>query len=228
MGSNMQLTERSYGGKLFRPRPEVLIADDKSFMVIATPWGPRRMAQMFIEKIATEMQNTVADPDLTMVAASVDYMNDKENSLRMALLKIHEDLREEFNAESLTSGLEIFCLLRNQKKVSWYQLGSPFVAILRDSVLTPLHNPLDLSFDYSDKKTLAPLPRQLFGISQQIHLEQGSFLQKDNDRLLLIARSSVPSEVVSLAPQEVSLETVTQLLAKNNAEQPFWLALLNL
>jgi hypothetical protein len=224
----MQLTERSYGGKLFRPRPEIFVSEDKSFLVIATPWGSRRMAQLFIEKIGAEMQNTTADPDLTVVASSVDFLNDKENSLRRALLAAHEDMREEFNSESLSSGLEIFCLLRHQKKVSWYQLGAPFVSILRDHLAVPLHNPLDLSFDHSQQTTLAPLPRQLFGISQQIHIEHGSFLQKPNDRLLLIARSFVPSEVVSLRPEEVSLDHVTELLAKDNAEQPFWLALVNL
>ena len=225
----MQLTERSYGGKIFRPRPRIFLSDDKNLLVIATPWGPRRMADVFLERIAGEAQNPLSDPDLTILSTSNDIFNERENRLRLGLLNLHDDLREEFNSETLTSGLEILCLLRTHNKLCWFQVGAPFVGLVRDSHHLPLYHPVDLSFDHSTAdKILPPLPRNLFGFSSFSSLEQGHFMQKPGDRLLLISRSYVPQAVFSLPGEEMSLDSVTQLLAKDHEDQPFWLGLINL
>lgn len=226
MGFKMQLQERSYGGKLFRPRPEIFVSDDKKLFVLATPWGPRKMAQAFIEKLSTELQDLTIDPDRTFFSLPLDTLSEQENRLRLALLSIHEDLREDFNSEDLTSGLEIFCLFREEKRVSWFQIGSPFVAILRGSQCLPLCHPLDLSFDHSTTTTLPPLPKELYGLSQHLSMMHGNFLQKRGDQLLFIARSYVPYETFQLPSREMSLEKLTQILSQENVDQPFWLGLL--
>ncbi len=225
----MKLTERSYGGKIFRPRPRTFLSDDKNLLVIATPWGPRRMADVFLERIASEAQNPLSDPDLTILSTSNDIFNERENRLRLGLLSLHEDLREEFNAETLTSGLEILCLLRTHNKICWFQVGAPYLGLMRTPQHLPLYHPVDLSFDHSTpEKILPPLPRNLFGFSSHSSLEQGHFMQKPGDRLLLISRSYVPQSVFSLNTEDVSLDTVTQHLAQDHEEQPFWLGLIHL
>lgn len=224
----MRLQERSYGGKLFRPRPEIFISDDKKIFLLVTPWGPRRMAQLFIEKIQAELQDSTVDPDRTVVALSVDTMSEAENRLRLTLLSIHEDLREEFNNDTLTAGLEVLCLVKDDKKISWFQVGSPFFAILRDSHMLPIHHPLDLSFDHSKEATLPPLPKELLGLSQNINLEHGSFLHRKEDQILMIARSFVAPEVFSLPVTEMTLDRITQILAQDNVDHPFWLGFLDL
>jgi hypothetical protein len=224
----MELTERSYGGKLFRPRPEVFISDDKKLFIMATPWGPRKMAQAFIDKVTSELQDFSVDPDHTIYSMPSDTMSEKESRLRLVLLSLHEDLREEFNNENLSSGLEILCLLKDGKKISWFKIGAPFLAMLRTNHLLPLHHPLDLSFDHSTTETLPPLPKQLYGLSQNINLEQGSFLHRKGDRLLLVSRSHVPFRTFELPPDEMNLENLTLSLANDNVDQPFWLGLLAL
>ncbi len=224
----MVLSERSYGGKLFRPRPEVFISDDKKLFIMATPWGPRRMAQVFIEKVTSELQDFSVDPDHTVFSLPSDTMSEKESRLRLVLLSLHEDLREEFNSETLSSGLEILCMLKDDKKISWFKIGAPFLAVLRSSQLLPLHHPVDLSFDHSTTETLPPLPKQLYGLSQNISLEHGNMLHKKGDRLLLVSRSYVPFQTFDIQANDMDLENITLSLAQDNAEQPFWLGFLAL
>lgn len=225
----MQLSERSYAGKIFRPRPQIFLSEDKNLLVIATPWGPRRMADVFLEKIASEAQSPLSDPDLTILSSFNDIFNERENRLRLGLLSLHEDLREEFNGEALTSGLEILCLLRTHNKICWFQVGAPFLGLMRTTQHLPLYHPVDLSFDHSTpEKVLPPLPRNLFGFSSYLSMEQGHFMQTPGDRLLLISRSYVPQSVFALNTTDISLDSVTQLLSKDHQEQPFWLGLIDL
>jgi hypothetical protein len=224
----MEFTERSYGGKLFRPRPEVFVSDDKKLFIVATPWGQRRIAEVFINRVTSELQDFSVDPDHTIFSVPSDTLSEKENRLRLVLLALHEDLREEFNSETLNSGLEILCLLREGKKISWFKIGAPFFAIIRGSHLLPLHHPVDLSFDHSTTETLPPLPKQLYGLSQHSSLEHGNWLHTKGDRLLLVARSYVPLQTLQIPPDEMNLESITLSLANENQEHPFWLGLLTL
>ncbi len=224
----MDFSERSYGGKLFRPRPEVFISDDKKLFIVATPWGQRRMAQVFIERVNSELQDFSVDPDNTVFSLPSDTLSEKENRLRLVLLSLHEDLREEFNAESLSSGLEIFCLLKDEKKISWFKIGAPFLAVLRSSQILPLNHPVDLSFDHSTTETLPPLPKQLYGLSQHSSIEYGNLLHRSGDRLLMVARSYVPLTSLATPTESITLDTLTLSLAKDNEDHPFWLGLLEL
>ncbi len=224
----MDFNERSYGGKLFRPRPEVYISDDKKLFIVATPWGQRRIAQVFVERVTSELQDFSVDPDHTVFSMPSDTLSEKENRLRLVLLSLHEDLREEFNSEALTSGLEILCILKDENKISWFKVGAPFLAVLRATQILPLHHPVDLSFDHSTTETLPPLPKQLYGLSQQSSLEHGNLMHREGDRLLMVARSYVPFSTLLIKPDEMNLDNITLSLANDNEDQPFWLGLLEL
>lgn len=224
----MQFHERSYGGKLFRPRPEIFLSDDQKILILATPWGPRPMAQAFIEKVQTEMQDSNLDPDRTMIGLPLDTLSEEENRLRLALFSIHEDLRDEYNADSLTAGLEIFCLIKGKKKLSWFQVGGSFLAVQRAQLLYPLRHSLDLSFDHSKTHILPPLPKELYGLSQQVSLNHGSLLYQKKDRLFFIERSYIPSQFFQTPPENLNIEAVTQLMASENPEHPFWIGQLTI
>ncbi len=224
----MEINERSYGGKLFRPRPEIFISDDKKLFILATPWGQKRMAQVFIERVTSELQDFSVDPDHTVYSLPSDTLSEKENRLRLVLLSLHEDLREEFNSEALTSGLEILCLLKDGKKLSWFKIGAPFLAIMRATKILTLHHPVDLSFDHSTNQTLPPLPKQLYGLTQHSSLEHGNLLCQKGDRLLMVSRSYVPPQTLHLTPDKMDLDSLTLSLATDNEDQPFWIGLLSL
>ncbi len=223
----MQLQERSYGGQLFRPRPEVFFSDDRRLCIVATPWGPAQAAKDFIDLVSQQMRDADNDPDKTVVFLKMDSLDLQENRLRMAILSAHEDIRDKYNDDGLSAGLEILCLIKNDKKVTWFQLGAPFTSILRHNTIIPIHHPIDLSFDFSRNKVLPPLPKDLIGLPSHVHLEMGSFRADKDDRLMLISRSYVPHSLFLQEPAQITLESITKTLSEDHQDHPFWVGLLS-
>jgi hypothetical protein len=145
----------------------------------------------------------------------------------MAIMTAHEDIRDKYNDDSASAGLEIFCLIRTEKKVTWFQLGAPFTSILRENKIIPIHHPLDLSFDYSRTRVLPPLPKDLLGLQNFVNLEMGSFRAAHDDRILMISRSYVPHDLFKYAPADMTVENVTKVLSEDNQDHPFWVGILN-
>jgi len=223
----MQLQERSYGGQLFRPRPEVFVSEDKNLLIIATPWGPAQAAKEFITSVSTQLRDAESDPEKTVAFLKIESLDSQENRLRMAIMSAHEDLRDKYNEDSATAGLEVICLMKNDKKVTWFQVGAPFTSILRDNKILPVHHPLDLSFDFSRNRVLPPLPKELLGMQNHLHLEVGTFRWQHKDKLLLVSRSYVPYDLFKQAPQEMSLDSITKVLSEDNQDHPFWVGILD-
>jgi len=223
----MQLDERSYGGQLFRPRPEVHLSDDKRLLIVATPWGPAQVAKDFIELVSNQMREGDNDPEQTVAFLKIDSLDVTENRLRMAIMSAHEDLRDKYNDETVTAGLEVLCLLRTEKKVTWFQLGAPFTSILRGHKIIPVHHPLDLSFDYSRERVLPPLPKELICLQNHVHLEMGSFRLDHQDKILMISRSYVPYNLFQYDPQDMTVDNVTKVLSEDNQDHPFWVGILS-
>lgn len=224
----MHIQERSYGGKLFRPRPEVYVSDDKNLVIIATPWGPEQVAKDFIDMVSTLMREGETDPDKTAVFLKSDSLDEQENRLRMSIMTVHEDLHDKYNEDTVTAGVEILCLIRNERRVTWFQLGAPFTTLIRHKTVLPIHHPIDLSFDFSTQKTLPPLPKELLGLQNYVHLESGSFRWQKEDRLLLISRSYIPQSLFQNNPQDMDLDQITALLAQDHQDHPFWIATLEI
>jgi hypothetical protein len=226
----MNIQDRSYGGKLFRPTPEIHINDDKTLCVIATAWGAPQAAKDFIEIISNLYLSTLEDMDRTVVTATnLDVNSLEENRLRMAIVSAHEDIREKYNEDSLTAGLEVMCGFKDELKFSWFVIGSPFIGLRRGDVLLPLHHSVDLSFDYSTKAlSLPPLPKSLLGLQSHLNIEQGNFRLQKGDELFLINRSYIPQALFAMPVPELDIESATLTMAKENENQPFWIAKLSL
>lgn len=224
----MQITTRPYGGKLFRPLPEVHISDDQSLVIIATPWGNADIAKDFINGVTTFWRDSSRDSEKTTTYAPDDGLSQAEHLFKMAVLAVHEDLKEKYNEEELSAGLEVLCLLRNQQKMSWFQVGAPSLVLIRDKAMMPLFHPIDFSHDFSTpEETLAPLPKDLLGVQQQVNLNVGGLKLQKDDRFFMVSRSHIPSAFFqTLSPDTISLDEATSLLAKDNENQPFWLGLL--
>lgn len=224
----MQITTRPYGGKLFRPQPEVHISDDQSLIIIATPWGNADIAKDFITGVTTFWRDSTRDSEKTSAYTPDDGLSHSEHLFKMAVLAVHEDLKDKYNEEDLSAGLEILCLLRDQQKISWFQVGSPSLVLLRDKTMLPIYHTIDFSHDFSTPdNTLPPLPKELLGVQQQVNLSVGGMKLKKGDRFLLVSRSYIPSDFFqSLNSETMTLDTATALFANENENQPFWLGLL--
>lgn len=222
----MNINDRSYGGKLFRPTPEIYINEDQNLFVMATPWGATEVAKDFIEILTSQFRTSMEDLDKTMTTNSgaQDFMSFEENRLRMAIIAAHEDILEKYNEETISAGVEVLCFFKSEQKVSWFVVGAPFMGLKRDDKFLPLHHPVDLSFDFSTKeKSLPPLPKNLLGVQSYISLESGSFRSQKDDEMILISRSYIPHEIFNMVNAEMTIENATLAMAKENENQPFWI-----
>jgi hypothetical protein len=224
----MQISDRSYGGKIFRPEPEVFISDDRNTLIVATPWGQSAIAKDFIDLVMTYWRDSINDTEKTTIYVPDDGLDDNEHLFKMAILAAHEDLRDKYNDEELTAGLEVLCIHKNQQKISWFQLGAPSLILLREQSMMPLFHPVDFSYDFSTpEETLPPLPKELLGVQKQIQLGSGRLKIHKGDRFLLVSRSYIPSALFQEeSASTVDLDNATKVFATDNESHPFWLALL--
>ncbi len=224
----MQITTRPYGGKLFRPLPEVHISEDQNLVIVATPWGQTAIAKDFINGVTTIWRDSARDIDRAKGYAHDDGLSPLEHLFKMAVLAVHEDLKDKYNEEELSAGLEVLCILRTQHKIAWFQVGAPALVLVRDQALTPLFHPVDFSHDFSTPELLLPpLPKDLLGVQQQVNLTVGGLKLHKGDRFLMVSRSSIPSRFFqTLDPQSLTLDAATEIFAQDNENQPFWMGLL--
>ena len=74
---------------------------------------------------------------------------------------------------------------------------------------------------------LPPLPKELLGLQNHVHLEMGSFRLDHHDKFLMIARSYVPYNLFKYDPQDMTVDNVTKVLSEDNQDHPFWVGLLS-
>lgn len=224
----MQLSTRPYGGKLFRPIPEVHISEDQTLVIVATPWGNNSIAKDFINGVTTYWRDSSRDTNKTSSYTPDDGLSHTEHLFKMAVMAVHEDLKDKYNEEELSAGLEVLCLLKNQQKLCWFQVGGPSLVLVREKSMLPLFHPVDFSHDFSTPEmSLAPLPKDLLGVQQQVNLTVGGMKLHKGDRFLMVSRTSIPSSFFqTMNPETMTLDEATLHFAKDNENQPFWLGLL--
>ncbi|MCB9073292.1 MAG: hypothetical protein H6623_06690 [Bdellovibrionaceae bacterium] len=224
----MKITDRSYGGKIFRPHPEVFINDEQTLFIAATPWGQSAIAKDFIDLVTDYWRDAINDPQKTSVYQSGDVLDAQEHLFKMSILAAHEDIHDKYNDGELLAGLEFVCFLKHNNKLSWFQVGAPTAVLLRNNAMTPLFHPVDFSFDFSTpQETLPPLPKELLGLQKQLQIYTGKIRLQEHDRFLLVSRSYIPSQFFqNQTPESLSLDSATAILAQENQEHPFWIALL--
>lgn len=237
----MNFQERSYGGKLFRPRPEFHMAENSTLLIIATPWGNPQAATDFIETVSTQLRASNESNDQNVISMQIEGLNVSETLLRKAIFKAHDNVLEKFNDQVLSAGVEFICFLKNGPNITWFKVGAPFFCIIRDKTIMPLNHPVDYCFDYLIPEQLpgiaiprkdplpeppfAPLPKHMLGTHEQLHVESGTLRVSKGDRFLFISRSYVPGSLMAMDASKITLDSATLTLAKDNEDMPFWIAL---
>lgn len=226
----MKLFERSYSGKLFRPRPEVHIEEAGELLIVATPWGPRSAAKKTIQIIQDYFLSRQQDEEATSPFSKMTCLSPLANNLRVAVKLANDAIYNEDNKNEYISGVEIFALARSGHEVAWVQVGHPSPLLLRPMrVPLPLGSLQDLSVEFSrGRETLPPLPHKILGLDVTSDFAVESFCTGANDGLLLISRSSLPPDILSSSEKINSLDQASRWLAHDNPELPFWVGLLEL
>lgn len=226
----MELKERSYNTKIFRPKPVIRWELDQQLLMIATNWGSSDSVQKILDEIAKYVTAAQGDVEVTTPFAVLPQLTSQANSLRIATLLANEITFRTDNRNEFTAGIEICLILKTKNQLSWLQVGQPHLYYQRkNSLPQPLSMVPDLSFDIilGDEST-SPLPKDLIGIESILSPSTGHCLIQPGDQLLLVSRSEVPVQLTNQPLSSESLSDLTLSLSEKKPESPFWLGLVTL
>lgn len=226
----MTFSERSYSGKLFRPRPEIHNDENHRLLIVATPWGPRSSAKRAIKIIQDYFLSALEDKESTAPFARIACLSPLANNLRIAVKLANDAIYSSENKNEYLSGIELFVVAQNHSEVVWVQVGYPYVLLDRpQKSLIPFGSMQDLSVEFSTRaENLPPLPNKLLGVDAYSDFAVESFRPSQHDRFILISRSHVPNQFFKLSPGERQLDNLSHILSQDDPEMPFWLGLYDL
>lgn len=224
------LHERSYGGQLFRPTPEIYLEEDGSFGVIATPWGNRGAAKKVIDTLKDYVLSARQDLEATSPFQKLTCLSGLANSLRVGVMLANDSIYREENKAEYTAGVEVLVFAREGGELSFAQVGYPHFFLARSGLpWIPLSVQLDLSTELSQPpEILSPLPQNLIGLHTTTNMNVASFKTQSKDRLVFLSHTVVSNPLYHLPFEETTLDKVTQSLAKQYPDLPFWVGVLEL
>ena len=226
----MGLIERSYSGQLFRPKPECHFEDDGSFGVIATPWGNRASARKAIDILKDYVLSARQDMEATSPFQVLTCLSPLANTLRVGTMLANDSLYREENKAEYTSGVELLVFAHQEGELAFAQVGSPQFFLARAGMpWIPLSVQVDLSTEFSDPSHfLPPLPQNVIGLHTTTNMNVSSFKTQSQDRLIFLAHSVVSNPLFHLAFEDSHLDQISQALASQYPDLPFWLGVFGL
>ena len=225
---NIKIEDRSFGGKTFRPQTKVDFEDSNKLLICTTTWGRDDISEKVSEFIKNYINIADDDTEMTMPFARKENLQVKGNTLRMAVIMASEKINADYNKEELQAGFEIFAAIQEGPQWTYVSCGQPSVILIRDEMgIIPLSQSVDLNILTQNSHIEDPLPTAVLGIGQQPPIQYGNLRLRKQDRIALISRSYIPSPFYQLSPAEVSLSSLSDILARDNENIPFWAALLH-
>lgn len=220
----MDIEDRSYNGRSFRPRPEIHLEDNGQLLIVATPWGSRAAAKRVIDCIRDFYLSARNDQEVTSPFQVLTCLSPAANNLRVAIMLANDTLYREDNKNEYQSGVELFVASRVDQEFVWAQVGQPHI-LLKRTHQPPLSlgGNLDLSMNLSEKEVYAPLPQNILGLASTSNFAVNFFRPQKGDQLLLLSRSRVAPEVYGQS--QFSLDKLSDSLVKDSEEMPFWMGL---
>lgn len=224
--NKMNFDQRSYNGKTFRPKPEVLFDPDQKLLLVATSWGSKSSAKKSIDHLRELYLNAQSDTEVTSPFEYLNCLSSEANYLRRAIMMTNDLLYQEENRDEYTTGIELFAMVRVENFLVWTQIGQPQILITRSSTKELLHfgAPTDLQIK-SNRENLDPLPTQMLGLASTSHFFLNSIQVRDGDSLIAIARTSLPRSIYNA--QLLDLQLATKILVEDSEIEPFWIGQLN-
>ena len=227
---SLQFEERSFSGRVFRPRPEIHMDPSAKILIVATPWGARSAARKAIERILEYLALSMGDVEATSPFQRLSSLSPAGNNLRVATLLANDAIFREDNKSEYKAGVEIFACIFDEDECVFLQVGNPHVLLERGGqTLMPLSSQIDLAFDMSEGAQVLPaLPAQLIGIDSTANMNINSFRIQKDDRIVLLSHSFLPASIFSLKPGDISVDRLTTALATADADLAFWLGVLTI
>ncbi len=229
MAISLNWSERSYGGKKFRPSTVVYKENPNQLIICVTTWGRSDVAEKVIESIKNFVSMASDDEDLTLAYERKENLHKMGNILRMAVITASEKIYTQFNTDEYNTGFEIFAAVKDGPQWIYVSCGQPSLILYRQGLgILPLTQAIDLNVLTLNKSILEPLPSQLLGLGQNPPIQYGNIRLQNKDRLALISRTYLPSDFFKLKENEFSQDHISRILAHDHQEIPFWLGLLTI
>jgi hypothetical protein len=227
---NLAFSERPFSGTTYRPRPEISIDADGKTLIVATPWGPREAARKVIDRMNDYLSLTKDDIEATSPFERLSCLSIHANRLRIATLLANESLFREENRNEYRSGVELFAGILEDDEFVFLQSGNPQILLSRAGKKPlPLGSQIDLSFDFSEGTDLLPgLPSQMLGLDSSMNLSLNSFRARPGDRIALISHSHLPDSVFALDSDDVTVDSLSRLMAGASPNHAFWVGVLQI
>ena len=225
----LNISERSYGGKKFRPNTLLDFEKSNNLLLCITAWGKENIISRVTESIKSYITLANEDSEVTMLYSRKENLHTMGNTLRMAVIMASEKIYNEFNKEEYTCGFEIFAAVQDGPQWIYVSCGQPSLVIKRKNLgIVPLNQSTDLNVLTQKSSIQDPLPNALLGLGQHPPIQYGNIRLKKSDQLALISRSYLPNSFYKLNNEQFNMEDVALTLAKDNQEVPFWLAFINM
>lgn len=226
----MNLVERSFSGKVFRPRPEIHCEPSGNLCIVATPWGARSAARKVIQAIVDFFHSSRTDEEVTSPFQTMTCLSPMANNLRVAIMLANDLVFREDNRSEYVVGVELFVAARGGADFVWTQVGGPHVMLDRAGFdLALMSSVPDLGLGHSSTAgVMAPLPSAFLGLAATTNFAVQTFPLQPNDRIALLHRTLMPPKFLALKSDDRNLPTMSRLLARHSADMPFWLGLLSL
>jgi hypothetical protein len=226
----MDILQRSYGGKMLRPTPEVEIHDDVSFGAIVTSWGPRQAATRTIEILRDFVLSARQDVEATSPFQKLSCLSPLANNLRVAIMLVNDTLYREDNKAEYISGVEVLVFACVQGELAFAQIGSPHLLLAREGLpLIPLSVQMDLSAEMSGpKRLLSPLPQNMIGLHTTSNMNISSFKVQPKDKLIFLSHSLIAQSLSKISYNNSDFDGISDSLAKQYPDLPFWLGMVDL
>lgn len=227
----MPFQEKIYGGKLFRPKPEVYMEKDESLFLLASPWGRKEISKKAIEIVESFISSMKQEREVTSPFEELTCLHPLGNDIRTSLMLANDYIFQNENKEEYSSGIEIFVLIRTESMIYWGQVGH--LHLFLDRMGSPLF-PLEVSSDFSlemsskDSPHFAPFPKSLLGLASTSNFSIKELAWQKKDRLIFMHRSQIPSGFYSLSHKERTIENIAHICAKDHELTPFWLGVFEL
>lgn len=222
----MQLTERSYSGKILRPKPFLYVSEEKDLIIICTSWGPPEHAEKAIDEIQKYVQAAKSDVEVTSPFEFQACLPNEVNYLRTSLLIVNEFLFRSENRTEYYAGVEVLVLFKRGHQLAWAQVGGPSVLIQRQYQSV---QPLSISLDFASQSSqlMAPLPTNLLGIDRSCNIQVGHTHVGSQDKVILLASSRISTHIWKRAGGDLDLSQLTQSMIQENPESPFWMGIVD-
>jgi hypothetical protein len=221
----MKVNQRSYGGKIFRPKP--LLHQEENLLVLASCWGVGDQTQRVVDEIVKYVTAATGDVEVTSPFEYLTCLSNQANYLRIATLLANDYVFRGENRAEYTSGYETLILLKNNNQLTWAHVGGPNVLIRRNKKsLVPLVTKYDLSVEFNNApEAFPPIPGQLLGLDSTCQIICGDSLIQSGDQLVLSSSSHLsPAFWLESKESSLSLDKVTHWMTQEDPESPFWLA----